>query len=152
SSWHAAAHHELALSPLSETAMGARLPGEASWQGGLAMVPGVRARCRWVALAWLALAGVALGQQTASPPRPVPAMPGPATPSPSPSPARTEPAIAPPVNSASNDRGDGLLAGDPLLACPQYPPPGWFAGVELSYVKPHIKNHLVEDVSVVEAK
>jgi hypothetical protein len=35
---------------------------------------------------------------------------------------------------------------DPLLDPPQFPPPGWFGGLELDVLKPHLINHLVGTV------
>jgi len=37
---------------------------------------------------------------------------------------------------------------DPLLDLPELPPPGWFAGVEAAFVQPHLKNKLVNTVTV----
>jgi hypothetical protein len=35
---------------------------------------------------------------------------------------------------------------DPLLDPPEFPPPGWFAGLELDVLKPHVKNQLTDTV------
>src|SRR5262249_43088268 len=45
------------------------------------------------------------------------------------------------------DRLDPPWRGDPLLDRPGQPP-GWFAGVELNLVGPHIKNRLTTPVTV----
>jgi hypothetical protein len=54
----------------------------------------------------------------------------------------------PPPCAPYEDCNGRLLVGDPLLDRPEFPPPGWFAGLELSFVKPHVRNDLVQDVKI----
>jgi hypothetical protein len=60
-----------------------------------------------------------------------------------PAPALQEPA-------PYQDNNGPLLRGDPLLDQPQSPPPGWFVGLELNAVGPHIKNRLQAPVTVAD--
>jgi hypothetical protein len=54
----------------------------------------------------------------------------------------------PPYIPPFQDRNGPLLRGDPLLDRPGTPPPGWFAGVDIALVAPHVKNALVAPVTV----
>lgn len=55
---------------------------------------------------------------------------------------------APQLYTPYQDRNGPLLRGDPLLDRPESPPPGWFLGLELNVVVPHIKNRLQADVTI----
>ena len=54
----------------------------------------------------------------------------------------------PPPGGYFQDRNGPLLRGDPLLDRPKAPPPGWFAGVEIDLIGPHIHNQLNASVPV----
>jgi hypothetical protein len=55
-------------------------------------------------------------------------------------------APAPPPSSAANPLDRPYFVTDPRLDPPQFPPPGWFAGLELDVLKPHVKNGLIGTV------
>jgi hypothetical protein len=46
------------------------------------------------------------------------------------------------------DTNGPLLRGDPLIDRAEYPLPGWFAGVEVDVLAPHIKNRLMAPVTL----
>jgi hypothetical protein len=96
------------------------------------------------------------------PPAPAPAAPGSAPavapasppsnwpaplPPPSAAPTIAPPALVPPPYTPYQDNNGPLLRGDPLIDRPQYPPPGWFAAVEVNILAPYIKNKLVAPVT-----
>src|SRR5205823_2227184 len=53
-----------------------------------------------------------------------------------------------PTYTPYRDSNGPLLHGDPLLDRPFTQPSGWFAGLELNLVGPHIKNRLAAPVTV----
>src|SRR5439155_6986850 len=75
------------------------------------------------------------------PPSPYPTLPGPFVP---------PPPVPPPPSSYQlyQDNNGRLLRGDPLLDRPELPPPGWFAGVEVTILGPHVKNRLQAPVTI----
>jgi hypothetical protein len=56
-------------------------------------------------------------------------------------------APAPPPSPCWHDPlAEPYFAPDPLLDPPQFPPPGWFAGVDADVLKAHVNNQLVSPV------
>jgi hypothetical protein len=51
-----------------------------------------------------------------------------------------------PPSPGANPLDRPYFLPDPLLDPPQFPPPGWFAGLELDVLKPHLKNGLTGTV------
>jgi hypothetical protein len=110
----------------------------------------------------LITAGGAPAQPPGLPANPVPIVPGGASPpsegavpgppaavlsAPQPLPATPPPPPGPaPYVLPFQDRNGPLLGGDPLLEGPDAP--GWFAGVDIELVAPHLKNALVAPVNV----
>src|SRR5208282_3982273 len=57
--------------------------------------------------------------------------------------------MAPPApTSAPVDLSAPYFQPDPLLDPPQLPQPGWFTGLDLAVVGPHVKNRLTDTVQV----
>lgn len=82
---------------------------------------------------------VRTGPEMAPPPVRVVPLPGPYVP---------PPPVPPPPCPPLQDCNGTLLAGDPLLDRPDYPPPGWFTSLDIGFVKPHLKNRLTEEVTI----
>jgi hypothetical protein len=55
-------------------------------------------------------------------------------------------APAPPPSPGHNPLDVPYFVPDPLLDVPEWPPPGWFAGLELGVLKPHLENKLTNTV------
>lgn len=54
----------------------------------------------------------------------------------------------PPPCGSFEDCNGPLLAGDALLDRPNYPPPGWFAAMEIGVVGPHLRNTVQGRVTI----
>src|SRR3954468_3090386 len=98
-------------------------------------------------VAFLASVTSGRGEQPALPAAPIPVNPsapaidGPVI-APRPLPPQPVPSgLVPPACAPFEDHNGPLLKGDPLLD-PLEVPPGFFAGVEIDLVAPHIKNRL----------
>jgi hypothetical protein len=83
----------------------------------------------------------AIQPEKAPPPAPAFALPGPPV-------GLVPPPPPPPPCAPFEDYNGRLLVGDPLLDRLDSPPPGWFAAMELDFVKPHIRNNLANQVTI----
>jgi hypothetical protein len=98
----------------------------------------------------LVVSGPVIAQETAPRPREVPLTSGEEVVESLPKIPELPASLTAPAPPPAHDWHDPLatpyFVPDPLLDPPQFPPPGWFGGVDLDVLKPHVNNQLTSPV------